>query len=115
MSKAPILKRDVKGTKRYGWRICPYSSNDSSARVPASERAYHPITKGKMKMSIRSGHDGVGWVCEDPNCPYYLGTATTEILIPYTTVEIDRSTGEYTVTPRASRNPICPGTFFWEK
>jgi hypothetical protein len=115
MSKAPVLRRRVQGTVRYTWRCCPYATNDSSNRIPEAERANHPVTEGRMKLSIRAGHDAVGWVCEDPNCPYYLGTAITPIQIPYSRIEVNRETGEYKVHHEYIEQVMCPGTFFWEK
>lgn len=115
MAKAPLLNRRIQGTKRYRWRLCPYYTEDASNRIPLTERRPHPTTSGHMKMSVRSGHDGVGWVCEDPNCSYFLGTATTTVKIPYSRVEINRETGEYTVNHEFHEQPICSGTFFWEK
>jgi len=115
MTKAPILGRDVKSTKRYSWRRCPYSTQDLTNRIPAGEKTDHSVTNGKMKLSIRNGHDGVGWVCEDPNCPYYLGTATTSIKIAFSKTQVNRETGEYTIVHDYYENPICSGSYFWEK
>jgi len=115
MSKAPVLRRNIQGIKRYSWRICPFATNDASNRIPITERTVHTTTSGRMKLSIRAGHEGVGWVCEDPACSYYLGTATTEVKIPYSRVEVNRETGEYTINHEYYSQPICSGIYFWEK
>ena len=115
MSKAPVLRRNVKGIKRYNWRRCPYSTADVTNRIPVGEKTEHTVTDGKMQLSIPKGHDSVGWVCKDPNCSFYLGTATTSIKVPISRTSIDYTTGEYTITADYIEQPICSGTFFWEK
>ncbi|HEC64036.1 hypothetical protein LCGC14_0717080 [marine sediment metagenome] len=42
--------------------------------VPLSERSAHTATGGMMIKHIRGSR--YGWLCVDPECPYYLGTAT---------------------------------------
>lgn len=116
MNRAPILTRRIQGTKRYCWRICPYASNDTSGRIPNGERAVHPVTSGAMSMDIRDGHDGVGWRCDDDNCPYFKGLATTAVTVTTQECSINYSTGEYTYTPKVIELPVgCSGTRFWEK
>jgi hypothetical protein len=116
MPKAPVVKKNhIQGTKRYKWRRCPYYTNDASDRIPAAERADHPQTEGKMRMATRAGYGGgVGWVCDDDNCPYYKGLATTAIDITTTRVEIDQDTGEYTMIKDTIPQLLCSGTRFWE-
>lgn len=112
MTKAPVLNRRVQGRKRYCWRICPYSINDASNRIPSSERSEHTVTSGKMTMDIRGGHRRAGWVCEDPNCSYFLGSATTAIEIYENKVTI--SGGDYRIEKITHFSPLCSGIQFWE-
>lgn len=115
--RAPILRRNVQGKRKYCWRICPYSTaDDFSNRIPASEQTVHLVTSGHMALEIRGGHDNVGFVCLDPGCPFYLGTATTPVVMQVTTVSgINQVTGEYTMQTHNVEIPICSGTRFWEK
>ena len=110
--KAPVLPRSVKGRKRYSWRCCPYSTGDASNRIPEGERAAHTVTSGYMAMDIRGGHRRDGWVCEDPNCPYFLGTAVTPIQIYENKITI--SGGDYFVTKIPHDSALCSGVQFWE-
>ena len=116
MSKAPVLRRRIQGRKRYKWRICPYADCDDTNRIPVGERAPHPTTSGAMTLDIRDGHDAMGWRCDDDNCPYYKGNATTAIWVQTMTTAVNRTTGEYTFTPGQVEMEVgCSGTRFWEK
>ena len=115
MTKAPVLNRKVWGTKRYSYRICPYCDCDITGRIPDGERTPHPTTSGYMALDIRDGHDGAGWRCDDPNCPYFKGTATTSIWVQTMSVSVNGQTGEYTFTPDKEEMPLCSGIPFWEK
>jgi len=110
--KAPVLNRRVQGRKRYCWRICPYATNDLSDRIPDVERADHVVTSGQMAMDIRGGHHRAGWVCEDPSCPFFLGTAVTPIQIYENKIVI--SGADYTVQKIPHDTPLCSGIQFWE-
>jgi hypothetical protein len=112
MTKAPVLNRKAHGRKRYCWRICPYASNDVSGRIPEVERAEHTTTSGKMTFDTRGGHMRAGWVCEDPACPYFLGTAVTAINIYENKVVI--SGADYTIQKVPHPVPLCSGVQFWE-
>jgi hypothetical protein len=70
-----------------------------------------------MALDIRDGHDGVGFICLDDNCPYYNGTATTAIWVQTAMkVQINKTTGEYTFTAGQEEMEIgCSGIRFWEK
>ena len=114
VKKAPVLNRRVQGKVRYKWRTCPYSDCDQSGRIPDGERVPHPVTSGFMALDIRKGYDGLGWRCDDPNCSYFLGTATTPISIPQRKTVINYTTGEYTVTTEFFETPMCSGVKFWE-
>lgn len=76
-----------KSSKYYTWKICPYStkykelfydlgfrgsSRNSELLVPTWVpfiTTEHTTTDGGMKYK-NCGHPG--WVCEDPNCYYFL-------------------------------------------
>lgn len=113
-SKAPVVGKRAIGKVRYGWRLCPWSTADSTDRVPLAEKAEHFVTSGYMALQVRDGHGKVGFVCEDPNCPYLLGNAVTQL---YTVVQIpivDRVSGEYTVSGYSYPIPLCSGINFFE-
>jgi len=70
----------VRGAKT--WRYCPYSTQitdyNQNAEVPGGEKVHHHETSGRMHTySLGGGY--LGWVCADNGCPYYIGTATTEV------------------------------------
>ena len=102
--------------KRYlnSWRICPYSTCDTvTNRIPAIEQSNHTTTSGYMQMYLKDGHLP-GWICKDPACSYYTGSASTEVAIEGRDVVINRETGEYRVIVISGFNPICSGMFFFE-
>lgn len=75
----------VSGSKLSGaktWRYCPYSDQitdyNGDTTVPNGEKVYHQETNGRMH-TYSLGPAGIGWVCADNGCPYYTGTATTEV------------------------------------
>jgi hypothetical protein len=110
-TKAPNLRRKAWGRKRYCWRRCPYSTNDVSERIPEGERTDHTTTSGYMTLDSRGSR--WGWVCEDPNCSYFLGTASTAIEIPVNKTTI--SGGQhYIITQEMHEVPLCSGVQFWE-
>lgn len=111
--KAPRLNRRVWGRKKWCHRICPYATNAVDTRIPDIEKSVHTTTSGAMELDIRRGHDGRGWVCTDPNCSFFLGTATTSISM---------SLRNFTITASGSYEPAfltelitpCSGTRFFE-
>ena len=115
MVKSPIVTREVRNIGRYCWRKCPYSTIDNSNRIPIVERTPHYVTSGNMDPDIRDGHDNFGFVCKDPGCSFYLGTATTPITIKVRNLCVDSGTGYYKVDFIDVVVPICSGTHFWEK
>lgn len=115
MVLAPYINRRIQKTKRYKHRICPYSTCDQTNRIPANEKTNHIITSGYMALDIRGGHDRLGYRCDDPNCSYYLGTASTPIIIGVRKMTLDRVTGKYDVIIENQEVPIgCSGIKFWE-
>ena len=64
------------------WKYCPYSTQitayNGDSRVPGGEKTYHPETNGRMH-TYSLGPAGIGWVCADNACGFFLGTATTEV------------------------------------
>lgn len=115
MSKAPYINRRIQGTKRYKHKVCPYSLCDQTERIPLTEKAEHTVTSGAMSLDIRGGHGRAGWRCDDPNCPYFLGTATTPVIIKQRVTKVDQTTGKYTVEIVDHEVPIgCSGIKFWE-
>lgn len=112
--KAPILHRIPKGQVKYCFRKCPYSTEDYTNRIPSNERTLHPVTSGNMSLKIKDGHDRAGFICLDPNCSYYLGTATTELTTLIEIPIVDRITGEYTISGTIIPIPLCSGTHFFE-
>lgn len=114
MSRAPYLKRRVQGKKTYAYRACPYSTEDATNRIPADEKTIHTTTSGRMSLEIRNGHEGLGFVCMDDNCPFYTGTAVTEVYMSISKTTIDQATGEYLIDVTTTPIPICSGQRFWE-
>lgn len=115
MAQAPLLNRRIQSIKRYLWRCCPYAINDGTNRVPLGERTEHTLTSGAMAMEIRGGHDDIGFVCQDPNCSFFKGTATTQVMIETRSQQVNQVTGEYTIIVGQEPIPVCSGTYFWEK
>jgi hypothetical protein len=71
----------VKARTAKTWKYCPYSTQitnyNGDTRVPEIEKVYHNETDGRMHSYSISGV--MGWACADNDCPFFLGTATTEI------------------------------------
>ena len=115
MGRAPYVNRKIQGIRRSKWRICPYAECDQSNRIPAGERTPHTVTSGYMAVDIRGGHDRAGWRCDDPGCPYFLGTAVTPIIIRARVTRVDQTTGEHNVDIEEYEVPMgCSGIKFWE-
>lgn len=112
--KAPVLRKTSRGQKTYCWRYCPYSLEDPSNRLPAPQRSLHTTTSGHMALDVRAGHDGVGWVCLDDNCTHYTGVATSGIPIQARVMNLEPTTGEYSVEIIPVPQGVCSGTRFWE-
>ena len=112
--KAPILRRTTRGKRTYCWRKCPYSTEDSTNRIPNNQKSTHYTTSGRMAPSIRDGHDRNGWVCLDDNCSFFTGIATSGIEISIKNVSVNQSTGEYTITEDFILNMPCSGARFFE-
>lgn len=66
-----------------------------------------------MVMEIRAGHEGVGFMCQDPACSYFTGTATTPMLTYAKTMTISPE-GKYVVTVTGILNPVCSGHYYFE-
>lgn len=111
--KAPVLGRTIDGINKYCYRYCPYSTADSTNRIPSGERSIHYTTSGRMSLEIPEGHGQVGFICRDPNCSYYLGTASTAINIDVRVPTITVS-GEYQITVSSIPVPMCSGHWFFE-
>jgi hypothetical protein len=64
------------------WKYCAYSTQgtdyNGDSRIPEGEKTYHPETEGQMH-TYALGSKGIGWICADNACSYFLGTATTEV------------------------------------
>jgi hypothetical protein len=117
-----------KTTAAHCWKYCPYSTQitnyNSDSRVPEIEKTYHPETNGQMH-TYSLGAGGIGWICADNNCSYFLGTATTEVpqagrrfvYLPSGTcpaTEDDFATLSGTVDHSTSGRVIVPGTRYYE-
>lgn len=109
--KAPILPRKVWGRKKYCWRICPYAVNAVDTRIPDVEKSVHTVTSGAMELCIRT-RDQSGFKCTDPNCSFFLGTATTSITL--TTKSFTISGGEYVRNFKQELQTPCSGVQFFE-
>ncbi len=63
------------------WKYCPYSIQtieyNGDSRVPDGEKIYHQETEGKMHSYSISGV--MGWACADNDCPFFTGSAITEV------------------------------------
>lgn len=72
-----------KTTAAHLWKYCPYSiqitNYNGDAKVPAPQKTYHSENQGRMH-TYSLGPGGIGWVCADNGCSYYLGTATTLVI-----------------------------------
>lgn len=110
--KAPILHRRVWGRKKYCWKICPYSTNAIDNRIPDAEKTIHTVTSGAMELDVKRGHDGTSFVCTDPSCSFFLGTATTPINIPIRSFKV--VSGEYIPDFKNFEQMPCSGVQFWE-
>lgn len=113
--KAPIVRRKIQGKVKYSWRRCPYSVGDITGRIPDAEKSIHYTTSGYMSLDIKGGHDLEGFVCLDPNCSFFRGTATTPITITGYNQTVNSTTGRYTIEEIPIEIPVCSGTHFWEK
>ena len=64
------------------WKFCPYSTQitgyNQDTRVPEGEKTYHPETEGQLHSYSVGG--GMGWVCADNACSFFLATTTTGVL-----------------------------------
>lgn len=73
-----------KTTAAHCWRYCPYSTQitnyNGDSRIPIGEKVYHSETNGQLHTYSIGGP--IGWACADNDCPYYTGTATTEVIQP---------------------------------
>jgi hypothetical protein len=114
-TKAPYIRRTTQGRTKYSWRRCPYAIGDISNRIPDIEKSIHYTTSGHMSLDVRGGHDLEGFVCLDPNCSFFKGTATTKITLTCYNQKVNSTTGEYTIEEIPIDVPICSGTHFWEK
>ena len=70
----------VRGSKT--WRYCTYSTQitdyNGNSEVPNGEKVFHQETNGRMH-TYSLGPGGIGWVCADNGCPFYTGSAVTEV------------------------------------
>jgi len=112
--KAPILRKTARGQKTYCHKFCPYSLEDPLNRLPNVQRSVHPVTSGHMSLDIKNGHQGIGHVCLDPYCKFYLGTATSGIPIQARVMTFDPTTKEYGVDIIAIPTALCSGTPYFE-
>jgi hypothetical protein len=73
----------------YTWKLCPYSTAYKTLFYDEGYRgssvnpllqgttwtplttADHLVTAGRMKMKYSLGS---GWICDDPDCPFYTDT-----------------------------------------
>lgn len=111
MSTLPKLRKRKNRAQGYSYRICPYSTCDITNRVPSGEKTIHYTTSGYMRMDAADGHN-IGFVCMDPNCSYYLGTATTPVNLLLRNTVI--SGNQYHVELIPYEVPMCSGTWFFE-
>jgi hypothetical protein len=80
----PTMVTTVSGGKTsasHCWKLCPYSSQSTNqsfdVRIPEGEKVYHEETDGQMHSYSISGV--MGWACADNGCPYFIGSAVTEV------------------------------------
>jgi len=120
----------VSGSKSraaHRWKYCPYSTQsvyyNQDSRIPLGEKTYHPETEGRMHTWSHGGP--LGWVCADNACPYFLGTASTEVqqatrefmYLPsgtYPRTEADWSTASGTVDHSTTGRTLVSGTRYYE-
>lgn len=115
MSLPPHLRIRPK-REFHTWRICPYSTCDTvTGKVPTAEQSIHTTTSGYMKTHVKSGHDGLGFICLDNACSFFQGTATTEVVMQIRNQTLDRLTNSYSVSLIDVPIPVCSGTRFFEK
>jgi len=108
------------------WKYCPYSTQgfnyNGDLRVPENEKIHHGETEGQMH-SYSIGAGGMGWMCADNDCPYYAGTAVTEVEMagrrfsylgncPKTEAQMATASG--TVDLSTTGRTIVSGTRFYE-
>jgi|SRR3989304_258621 len=113
MSKAPLVRKTYSGRKGlYGHRICPYSTQDITERIPLAERTDHTDTGGRMDLV--SGPSGVGtaFQCNSDLCSFYLGAAVTEL--NQSVLALTISGGAYIYTENLVPIYICLGRRFQE-
>jgi len=110
--KAPVLNRRPKGIKRHCLRICPFAVNAVDTRIPTAQKTIHTVTSGAMRFDLIRGHDGRAFVCDDPNCSFFLGTATSGINLELRNTVI--ISGSYQVQIINEMQMPCSGTKFWE-
>ena len=112
MGKAPVLNRTYVGRKgKYCHRRCPYATQDITDRIPTAEKTDHSDTGGRMDPVMMPGV-GIVFKCNSESCPFYLGTAVTELNQSVNDLTI--SGGEYIYTERLVPIAICSGTRFQE-
>ncbi len=75
----------VSGSKNRGaktFKYCPYSTQitdySQDSRVPGGEKIHHGETGGRLHVYSLGG--GVGWMCADNDCAYFVGSAVTEVI-----------------------------------
>lgn len=63
------------------WKFCPYSVQSTAyngdTRIPEGDKTYHPETEGQMHSYSLGG--GMGWVCADNACAFFLNTFASTI------------------------------------
>lgn len=113
MTKAPLVRRTYPGRKgKYGHRICPYSTQDVTDRIPIAERTDHSDTEGRMDLIPGPSGQGTAFQCNSDLCPFYLGTAVTEL--DQSVLELTISGGEYFYDETFVPISICTGRRFQE-
>jgi len=113
MGRAPKIIKTYIGRKgKYEHRLCPYSTQDVTGRIPDAERTDHLDTQGRMDLV--SGPTGVGsaYKCNSNYCSFYLGTAVTELNQSINDLTI--SGGHYIYSEILEPIAICSGTRFQE-
>ena len=108
--KAPVLRRKPQSVNRHCMRICPYAVNSVDPRVPIAQKTVHTVTSGAMRFDLVNGHDGRIFVCDDPNCSFFLATATSGIDLELRNTVI--VSGSYQVQVLSYMNMPCSGVKF---
>lgn len=103
-------KLSIGGKAAYRHRMCPYATEDVTERVPSAERTAHSDTEGAMVMA--PGPNGYGWKCLSNECPFFLGTATTEV--EQSTLELTCSSGHMYYNETMVPILVCSGKRFFE-